>query len=119
MKFILLVFVLSVAAPSYSYASDKTVKSMVELLLTLDDLNNVLGHKISGAGAGLMAANSALKHRGDKPLYCQPAKLKLNTRNYVEIMKTLIDEKPVYGDREPGLYQLVLVDALIYSFPCE
>lgn len=71
---------------------------------------------ISGVAEGYLFGNLALREfRGQKPFFCPPKKLALNSKNYISI----IDNAITKYDLKVGPVEIVPLQALGEVFPCE
>jgi hypothetical protein len=73
---------------------------------------------IKGVGEGISWANTALEARGSKLLFCQPNKLALGSKNYLDILRREIGENAdVYKIDTP--VEAILLRGIINTFPCK
>ena len=74
---------------------------------------------ISGIGSGMMWSNIELESRGEKPLYCQPEKIALNTGNYIRIINDeLAKDELTEAEKELSSVAKYIMKGLISTFPC-
>lgn len=72
---------------------------------------------INGVGQGYLWSNTALKQRGQPPLYCPPGDLALNGKNHLDIINSQIAKFKEYRTKKIPV-ELILYYGLIDSFPC-
>ena len=73
---------------------------------------------IMGVGAGLLWANTSLRHDGKTPLYCPPDKRGVSFNQYMAILnrELALPDMRAVDPRTP--IELVLLSGLRHTFPC-
>lgn len=66
------------------------------------------------ARSGLLYANSELKVRGDRPIYCPPPHMPLTADGVVEILRSFVNQHSFMGELRLGA---VTVSAFKFTFP--
>jgi hypothetical protein len=90
-------------------------RNMLETMNTQKQREIVMA-LVSGTQDGISWANTALNHRKQPPLYCQPDKLTITTLQMIDMIRRTIKEKPKLGDYPLGMVVLVTLQD---SFPCK
>lgn len=69
-----------------------------------------------GIGQGFTEANAALNEGGQRALFCPPEGYRLNTKNFVDIIKNRANQLSLAKSEKVAD---VLLDGLIELFPCQ
>jgi hypothetical protein len=75
---------------------------------------------LTGAGNAYLTVNVMLTAKGQKPLYCQPDLLALDSMNYLDIAeKAIPNARRIYGELYNSLpIESLLLQGLHSTFPC-
>lgn len=73
---------------------------------------------VGSAGDAFMWANTALKTRGDQPLFCPPEKLAIKNEQYLDILQRYVQDRPSVGTDSSAVFPYALLRALVEVFPC-
>jgi len=103
---------LVVSATAHAEATAKEMLAQIE-----SNEGHVLATAfIAGNANGLSWANTELRDRGLKPLYCQPPTLSITPDQDVQIMRDHIRRYPKLADFPAGVVMMIALQA---TFPCK
>lgn len=99
---------------SSSSANSEVLFKDYERIKNTSELNNYL----EGLGRGYTWANSRVEINGSTPLFCPPSKLPITLSNYSQILEKEAADSNSNGSNLGTPIELLLLDGLIHTFPC-
>jgi hypothetical protein len=111
-NYLILIVMLFLNSPASAMPNTKEI---LERLASESDKKYVSESYLIGVFEGFQWSNGALQNRGEKPLFCQPAKLALNFEQKIDILKKYLIVDSRMLDAPAGLAFLY---AMRYTFPC-
>jgi hypothetical protein len=108
------VALLPIAASAQSPAPLATINDMVMMLPS----NDTMRLMILGVGKGFEAVNIHLEMSGKPKIFCQPDKLAITGEQYTQIVSNYVNARPTWGKVDSRIFPEVMLQAMIYTFPC-
>ena len=107
-------FALTIYLTSASVAHSEILLKDYDRIKSTPEFN----HYLEGLGRGYTWANSRMQLNDSKPLFCPPSKLPITLSNYSQILeKEAADSNPIELHPDTPI-ELLLLDGLINTFPC-
>lgn len=102
-----------------SQAKEITIRNIITYHDSNESGKTFIETMLGNQGLGLFAANTKLTVSNKEPLYCPPDNLAINQSQYFSIFRRLAEKNDYILDSKISFIPIVLMNALIKTFPCE
>lgn len=115
MKTIMATATILLALCTSSFAQGLTVRETLEKAK-----KDATARLMINASADTIAwVNAHLEHEGQKPLVCLPQRMTFTPETYVSIVSSFVEKHPKAGDESIKMLNYVILQAMLYTFPCK
>jgi len=101
----------------YAAAAHAEMKTVQDVARAGD--NKEVASYIGTNGEAFAWVNAELQSTGKDPVYCVPGELGITNNQYVSILRSYLDDYPSMKEVEFAQLPMVLLHALMQTFPCK